>query len=753
MDDGHDGPVEANGADESFDGPQGSSGPIRRACDACRARKVISFQSFSLEFIISSLLEYAKKLSHQIRCNRESPCSHCLQAKIQCTHADNKPREKRTRILITPQYERKIDLIDRRLDGVIRLLEDLKMNWQPGPPQAAQDKATPPKATSSMSTPGSGPSHTEATGPVVEGDSSLTAHSAFANQFFQEVISTDELQDSSLEMRETLDALHHIVHSLKHQTASSEMSYPNARPSNRVAMPPYDLPPIRKSVEVIQAAKAYHSPTISVYETLCLPAFSELCLRVYFSQDFSEADFITTSVGLYYLFFHYAYQAPESSREEYLSYANMCRDNTETALSNLPLHLPATYEMILALALGTFYTIEMSKPSLCWTLCSKASELCQTLGYHRAASMKNDSPEEASRKQALFWGVYMADKGLSLRMGRASSIQDWDITIPLPKPERSQGPLWHYFTLWVLCARVQGRIYELLYSPESVTQPDHVRKSRVETLTRELELVNIKTEEANIIWVQENEKTIGSQLLLFLSTSDDVLRLSLLTLVHRAAPREKASPTTFTQDCIKAARETLARHQDCMNVLEGANSTLFSIYIHWTLLYAPFIPFIVIFCHVIETQDREDLARLHAFNASMQSAPTVSEAAGKVYRLFQVLYSVALRYVEFRTSTPQPDQMEASAQMDAYLSALGFPSSAPGEPVQASNFIAQPFGPGGVPGGGLGPGPVDAARTGSPMAWLGNGAAQLDDWLYSNSQMIGMLQEPGFNFPNQNENP
>lgn len=129
------------------------------------------------------------------------------------------------------------------------------MNWQPGPPQAAQDKATPPKATSSMSTPGSGPSHTEATGPVVEGDSSLTAHSAFANQFFQEVISTDELQDSSLEMRETLDALHHIVHSLKHQTASSEMSYPNARPSNRVAMPPYDLPPIRKSVEVIQAAK------------------------------------------------------------------------------------------------------------------------------------------------------------------------------------------------------------------------------------------------------------------------------------------------------------------------------------------------------------------------------------------------------------------------------------------------------------------------------------------------------------------
>lgn len=112
--------------------------------------------------------------------------------------------------------------------------------------------------------------------------------------------------------------------------------------------------------------------------------------------------------------------------------------------------------------------------------------------------MKNDPPDEAARKQALFWGVYMADKGLALRMGRASSIQDWDITIPLPKPERARGPLWHYFTLWVLCARVQGRIYELLYSPESVTQPAHVRQSRVDTLTRELDVVDIRTREANV---------------------------------------------------------------------------------------------------------------------------------------------------------------------------------------------------------------------------------------------------------------
>lgn len=169
-------------------------------------------------------------------------------------------------------------------------------------------------------------------------------------------------------------------------------------------------------------------------------------------------------------------------------------------------------------------------------------------------------------------------------------------------------------------------------------------------------------------------------------------------------------------------------------------------------MYSPFIPFIVIFCHVIKTQDGEDLARLHAFNASIQTAPTVSEAAGKVYRLFQVLYSVALRYVEFRTTTPQPEQMEASAEMDAYLSALGFPATAPGVQDQEANFMNPTFGQGAVNSEMLAPGAVEAARTGSPMAYLGNGAAQLDDWLYSNSQMIGILQGPGFNFPRQNEN-
>jgi len=46
--------------------------------------------------------------------------------------------------------------------------------------------------------------------------------------------------------------------------------------------------------------------------------------------------------------------------------------------------------------------------------------------------MVKDSPETRGRKINLFWFLYTMDKGLCLRLGRASTIQDYDIAVPLP---------------------------------------------------------------------------------------------------------------------------------------------------------------------------------------------------------------------------------------------------------------------------------------------------------------------------------
>lgn len=46
--------------------------------------------------------------------------------------------------------------------------------------------------------------------------------------------------------------------------------------------------------------------------------------------------------------------------------------------------------------------------------------------------MVKDPPKMRSRKINLFWFLYTMDKGLCLRLGRASCIQDYDIAVPLP---------------------------------------------------------------------------------------------------------------------------------------------------------------------------------------------------------------------------------------------------------------------------------------------------------------------------------
>lgn len=55
--------------------------------------------------------------------------------------------------------------------------------------------------------------------------------------------------------------------------------------------------------------------------------------------------------------------------------------------------------------------------------------MCQSLGWHRLAAPKDGLTKEYERKATIFWSVYFLDKSLSLRLGRSSVLQDFDISI------------------------------------------------------------------------------------------------------------------------------------------------------------------------------------------------------------------------------------------------------------------------------------------------------------------------------------
>lgn len=241
--------------------------------------------------------------------------------------------------------------------------------------------------------------------------------------------------------------------------------------------------------------------------------FSDMCLQVYFSETFSEMDFIFVNAGLYSLFEDYSHFVSPEEKDTYLGHAHTCRANLETAVSDLPLHLPATPDAVTAPVRGTstrscsqhrflthtqaWHAVELSKPDLSWALSNKASELCQTLKYHRVPDA--DSSDDAKFKRFLFWTNYFLDKSLSLRLGRASTTPDWDITMRRPAtggPHKE--PVFAYFVLWIESARCQGNLYQLLYSPEAVAQPEHVRQSRAQLLVDNLCVLEEATQETHV---------------------------------------------------------------------------------------------------------------------------------------------------------------------------------------------------------------------------------------------------------------
>lgn len=81
----------------------------------------------------------------------------------------------------------------------------------------------------------------------------------------------------------------------------------------------------------------------------------------------------------------------------------------------------------------------------------------------------------------------MSEKMLSLRLGRSSTFRDHDITIARPGIERhASNFLGDIFLYWIDLASIQGRVYDDIYSPGALMQPQDIRTSRARALAVEL---------------------------------------------------------------------------------------------------------------------------------------------------------------------------------------------------------------------------------------------------------------------------
>ncbi|KAH1498459.1 hypothetical protein LV164_003766 [Aspergillus fumigatus] len=663
-----------------------------RACDQCRLRKV--------------------------RCDKRSPCSNCRSAGIVCrsTGAGQKPKEDRRRVLISSQYEKKIDSIEERLGNIEEVLLELKSSLarnsntsEPCYHVTPVSKQMSPDSSAFASNTTAALEHESGTG--FEGNSSLAAHSAYASAFLETVVSRSAPQVSTPKINAALAALRQMVNMQSQPPGTSSKDVPllnqkSCRDSNLrdLVMPPIEviLPILRQIKENLPLTFACYFPFLSVDD------FIQKCREVYFAtEDYSDATFMVVNCGLYHIFLEYSFlEESPRIRDDYQKYIQLCRKNFETVLANLPLLMPARPELIEALTLGAIHAIETSKPSFAWTLTSNAARLCQNLGYHRSSSMR-----------------------------RASSIQDFDIIITIPEDlggTRVDEPWRTMYHLWVKTAEIQGKVYEQLYSPAALSRPERERVFCARQLASEMEVAVMEP-------FKELERSSRplSEAEDFLIKSDEVSRLAILTLIYRAVPASGTSTTTFVPECIETARAALESHQACMTRLRESTEAMKCSYLHWSILCSPFVPFIVIFCHVIETSARDDLARLEDFVASLGPNCFLSEAITKLHSLCQVLSNIATLYVEARAQAQLQENQDLASvgqEFDTYLSALGL---APASGVGGFRWTTA----------------VSDSLTARSMPGLGNGMeghdlpagvipqTQLGSWFSGNQHMMGLLEE------------
>lgn len=351
--------------------------------------------------------------------------------------------------------------------------------------------------------------------------------------------------------------------------------------------------------------------------------------------------------------------------------------------------------------------------------------------------MIKDPPEIRARKIDLFWTLYTLDKGLCLRLGRASCIQDYDIAVPLPPVvagEFGTGMV----NFWCKFAGVQGRVYEDLYSPHALKQPRTSRAAKADTLVAEIR--GMWSEHDQIGSNSDIQEEAHEAFML----GDKVTMSATLTLVFRAVPAADGQPLSCSQECIAAARQALELHQACAAKFTAmADKKIFTEFLHFTLLHTPFTPFLVIFCHIIETQSPSDLAMLENFLQTMQPARGTSSAIEKMYLVCDVFHRVAKLFIGAAARDPSfsnpttpdhPTQTQLRKELDPFMTRIGI-NNAYDAGFNATNF--DPYTPSDdtmydmntfIPGGNMG------------------------EW-YSKDQLITTLLGNDFNFMDPNAAP
>ncbi|KAL8905955.1 MAG: hypothetical protein Q9171_006466 [Xanthocarpia ochracea] len=383
--------------------------------------------------------------------------------------------------------------------------------------------------------------------------------------------------------------------------------------------------------------------------SLDLPTLISHCQKVFFATEpYSIATFIIVNTSLVYLLRGLTDQAKldfHISRADLDPHLETLPKNVDFALRKLPLVAAHTMDNITALHLACSLAIESSIQASAWDILSTAARMALSAGLHRLGRRSGDNEQRI--KRITFWSIYAMDRSMALSLGRAPNIQDYDIqTDRLVFPGDIDSPIGPMLACWVDVADLQGQTYHQLYSAQAQNQPPGTKSIAAKQLaTRCLEL----QKSFQLCSSFEGHFFEGLQV-------QEIGFQSLLAMIYRMVPpADSTHPLQFGEDCLRSARAALRLHNNGWSHVGAPGKYSdddWRIFIHWSTLFSPFVPFICIFGNVIAQSDLEDLALLGDFVSTLRSAAEQSHAIDRLHFACSSFHHIAKAYVARKSQHP-----------------------------------------------------------------------------------------------------
>lgn len=117
--------------------------------------------------------------------------------------------------------------------------------------------------------------------------------------------------------------------------------------------------------------------------------------------------------------------------------------------------------------------------------------------------MARDPPKLAEVKRHAFWMLYLIDKAMSLNLGRTSSFPDYDIDVNMfsESPDPRFQPWDRAFIAFIEFSKLQGKIYNQLYTSGA-------QQERPETRTQIVEELSLKFSAWHVMFKEVSESAL-----------------------------------------------------------------------------------------------------------------------------------------------------------------------------------------------------------------------------------------------------